>query len=75
MNVDMKKQHIIHVEIVNYNRVDGVQYLFEGKSNGYEEYEGRSFGVLPVVTLKSKVIDTSNISSTIGKEDNPWILK
>lgn len=33
------------------------------------------FGVLPIVSLKSNVIDLSNPTTTCGRENNPWSLK
>ena len=49
--------------------------LFQGADRGAEQFTNTAYGVMPVVTLKSNVVDVSTLSSTKGNENDPWKLK
>ena len=49
--------------------------MLQGSDSNIQEFTTTSFGILPIVTLKTNVIDTSNIADSTGKEENAWKLK
>lgn len=62
---------------VHYVHSNGTNASFvcNGYTSGLDQRYYSSYEVRPVVTLKSNIIDISNVTENSGKAQNPWTLK